>query len=117
MPISLAIGPLTTSMGAWGLVDISKDFPPWSPISDRAFTPAMITGICSGLAPAIAELIAIFPTVASPNPGGMSHTRWSAGRLVPSISASTASCVGGYNGIASPQSRRMKSSFMRWTAS
>ena len=117
MPSSLAIGPFTTSIGACGLVDISSDLPPCSPISDSVLTAAMITGICSGFAPASAAFTAIFSTVASPNPGGISHTRWSGGRCVPASSSSTASLVAGYIGIASPQSLLRKSEFIRSTAS
>ena len=94
-PTFLAIGPLTINIGAWGLVDISNDLPPLPPVSDRHLTAAIIIGICSGFAPAIAELIAICFTVANPNPGGISHTKSSPDKLVPAIKASTASRVGG----------------------
>ena len=88
-------------------MDIKRDFPPCSPISERHLTAAIIIGICSGLAPARAEFIAIFSTVASPNPGGMSHTTWSDGRLVPDIRSATAESVGGKIGRASDQSLRV----------
>ena len=59
MPTSLAIGPFTTNMGAWALVDIRRDLPPCGPSSDNALTAAMMTGICSGFAPAIAAFMAM----------------------------------------------------------
>ena len=74
-------------------------------------------GMCSGFAPAIAELTAICSTVAIPNPGGISHTTSSAFKLVPSISFSTASLVGGQTGRASDQSRSANSRFIFSTAS
>ena len=104
-PTFFARGPFTTSIGACGLVDISKDLPPSLPRTEKHFTPAIIIGMCSGFAPAIAELIAICSTVAIPNPGGMSQTTSSAFKLVPAISLSTASLVGGSIGRASDQSR------------
>ena len=94
MPSSLAIGPFTTSNGACGLVDINSDVPPCEPICDNAFTDAIITGMCSGFAPAIAALMAIFSTVARPKPGGMSQISSSASKLEPAINSSTASAVG-----------------------
>ena len=116
-PTSLAIGPLTTRIGACGLVDISKDLPPWAPISDKHFTPAIIIGMCSGFAPARAEFIAIFSTVATPKPGGISHTISSDFRPVPEIKSATASSVAGYKGRASDHSLLLNSAFIFKTAS
>ena len=117
MPSSFAIGPFTTSNGAWGLVDISNDVPPCEPIWDNALTDAIITGMCSGLAPAIAALMAIFSTVARPKPGGMSQINSSASKLEPAINSSTASAVGGWSTKESPQSRISHCSFILRMAS
>ena len=43
MPSSSAMGPLTTSSGACGLVDINSDLPPSGPIWDSALTAATIS--------------------------------------------------------------------------
>ena len=117
MPISLAMGPFTSRSEACDPVDMRKKRAISGSSLASAFSAAKMTGSCSGLAPAIAALIAIFSTVASPHPGATSHSTQSGGKQVPVRSRSTASAVGGSSGKPSPQSRPRNASFMRSSAS
>ena len=65
--------------------------------------------MCSGFAPAIAALIAIFSIVAIPNPGGISHITSSGERDVPDNNSSTFSLVAGNPGNPSEISLSNKS--------
>ena len=104
IPAFFAIGPLTRIIGASVCPEtcISRWFiSGWA----RQSIAAKSTGNCSGRQPAITALIAIFSTVARPNPGSMTmSTSWGA-RLVPFSICSTAAGVGGITGMPSLQSR------------
>src|ERR1700722_16777611 len=68
MPISSAIGPDTSTMGAWGPVDIAHVRNPIDGSRMHAIM-AMMIGTACGLQPAIKSLAAILRTVPIPKPG------------------------------------------------
>src|ERR1700735_4704134 len=76
MPISSAIGPDTSTIGAWRPVDIAQVRSPIDGSSMHSII-AMITGMVSGLHPAMTALAAILRTVPIPKPGAKSATTWS----------------------------------------
>ena len=78
---------------------------------------ASSTGNCSGRHPAITALMAIFSTVATPNPGSMIIITSCGARLVPASIRSTSSGVGGTTGIPSLQSRSARNRFTAFTPS
>src|SRR5580704_17835618 len=73
MPISSAIGPDTSTIGAWGPVNIAHVRNPIDGSRMHSIM-AMMTGMASGLQPAITALAAIFRTVPIPKPGANNPT-------------------------------------------
>src|SRR6516225_8870547 len=102
MPSSSRVGPLTSSIG--NTLDVvvvnPKAFHSGSVIASSA---ASTYGKAAGSTPAIAALIAISSTVATPLTGGSTHSAWSAGYGDSASKASTTSSVAGRIGSPSPQ--------------
>ena len=116
MPISSAIGPETSTIGAWGPVDMAQVRSPMEGSRMHSIM-AMITGMVSGLHPAITALAAILRTVPIPKPGAKSPTTWSPLRPEASTMASTLLFVGAMSGNPSLQPLRMNSACIASNAS
>ena len=98
----LTIGPLIIKSGATGWV-VGCKLLRLICGSHIAATAVMTRDIYSGRQPAITALMAIFSTVASPQPGGMVATTSSGSRFTAANILSTASAVGGMIGKPSVQ--------------
>src|SRR5262249_19730061 len=112
-PIWRASGPLTSTSGAWGPVDMAA-MRRKNRGAAPASTAAIPTGRCSGRQPAMTALMAIFSTVARPKPGSSTATTSAGARRVPASMRATRSGVGGTSGKPSLQPRSRK---MPWVAS